>query len=346
MVIINCKKCLKEHVMPSRRFKICTNCNPKNKKIKFTSTTIINLEPLNRNRLLDIFYLINEISSYLTIYELYSFYQTCKEFKNILHLSQLWYYMYLRDFKIPVEIDSFKFAIALDSGIICNICLSNECNYRRCVYSKNISKTICLEYYRLTEKELNEISSNVKYNNFYRKYITMFNHREIKDFVVKKYFGFTNFLIYRNKLDNIKRERKKKREENRIKKEKEFLKWKEDYKNSFDYSKMSNNERENLLNLEFQKNSMIRRRDSRLCKEFIRGNVNDKSIEHIIAILKLTFILFTYNHIIYTIYNEECNLHLEKVMFNNRKKNNYTWLNAVEDTHNTYRNRFNSIIIF
>lgn len=344
MVIINCKKCLKDIEMPSRRFKICTNCNTRtNKKNEFICLNKI--EPSKENRLFEIFYLIKEISSYLTIYELYNFYQTCKEVKHIHDSSKLWQYILNRDFKLPVEIDSFKTSIALDRGIICNICLSTICNYRRCIYSKNISKTLCLDYYKLTEEELKKINCNVKFNNFYRKNITMFNHREIKDFVVKKYHGITNFLLYRKKLDDIKKENKKKREENRIKKEKEFLKWKEGYENTFDYSNMTNNERNNLLNLEIKKNNMIRRRDSRLCKEFIKGNIKNKSIEHIIAILKLTSILFTYNHIIYTFYNEECNLYIEKVMFNNRKKNNYTWLDAVDYTHNIYRKRFNSIVI-
>ena len=127
-----------------------------------------------------------------------------------MNSSQLWKNIFKRDFKLPIEINSFRTAIGLDSGIICNICLTNRCNYRRCIYSKSISKTTCLVYYKLTEEELNKINCDTKYNNFYRKYITMFNHRDIKDFVVKKYCGFTNFLLYRKKLDDIKKEKKKK----------------------------------------------------------------------------------------------------------------------------------------
>ena len=75
MVIINCKKCLKDNEMPSKRFKICINCNTRSKKsnkvVNTSLNTIMNIEPSNTNRFLEIYYLIEEISSYLTIYEFF-----------------------------------------------------------------------------------------------------------------------------------------------------------------------------------------------------------------------------------------------------------------------------------
>lgn len=347
MVIINCKKCAKDFEMPNKRYKICYHCSrKKNNKDDIVIKNNVNDNIIsNNNRLLDIYFLIDEISSYLTIYELYSFYLTCKENKDIIDSSKIWKYMCNRDFKINIDDMSFKTAIGFDSCQLCNVCLTYNCNYRQCIYVKNISKTLCQEYYKLSNEELSQIKSNVKYNNFYKKEITLFNQRHIKYFIVNKHHGLTNFIMYRNKLDNIKEEKRKKREENKIKREKEFRKWKEEYIKTFNYSNMTNQERMDLIDLELSKNDMKRRNDSMLCKEFIKGRVRDKSIEHIVAILKMTKILFSYNHIIYTMYNNDCNAYLEKLMFKNKKKTYYTWLNAVDDTHKNYRNRFSSITI-
>ena len=316
MVIINCKKCSKEIEMPNKRYKICFICNRKNNKEKINDFIVNNviITSSNDNRLLDIYYLINEISTYLTIYELYSFYQTSKETKNIINKSKIWKYMCNRDFKIDREFNiddiSLKFAIGLDSAEICNSCLTYNCNYRRCIYSKNISKTVCKQYYKLCDDELSQISHNIKYNNFYQKEITMFNQKNVKYFIVKKYHGLTNFVMYRNKLDNIIQENKKKREESKLKKEEEFQEWKKEYVKTFNYCNMTNEERRILLDRKLNDINLIRRHDSILSKKFIKGRVKDKSIDHIVSILKLTQILFSYNHIIYSTYNEECNIYL------------------------------------
>jgi hypothetical protein len=345
MVIINCKKCTKDVEMPNKRYKICYICNRKNNKDDIIIKNEVNVISSNENRLLEIYYLIKEISSYLTIYELYNFYQTSKETKNIIDSSELWIYMCNRDFKLNIDDMSFSMAIGLDSCQICNSCLTYNCNYRHCIYSKNISKTLCQQYYKLSDEELSKIQSIIKYNNFYRKDITMFNQRQVKYFIVNKHYGLTNFVLYRNKLDNIIEERRKKRDENKIKKDKEFQEWKNEYVKTFNYSNMTNDERRDLIDLELSKNDMIRRNDSMLCKEFIKGRVRDKSIDHIVAILKMTRILFSYNHIIYTMYNNDCNAYLEKLMFKNRRKKNYSWLDSVNDTYKNYKKRFDSVIV-
>ena len=123
-------------------------------------------------------------------------------------------------------------------------------------------------------------------------------------------------------------------------KEIEFKKWKDEYIKNFDYMSMTNEERHILLINTFKEHNVIYRADSHLCNHFIRGFIDDKCIEHITAIIKMTSILFSYHNIIYSTYHEECKTSLENLMFKNRKKKAYTWLDAVDDTHNLYENRF------
>ena len=103
---------------------------------------------------------------------------------------------------------------------------------------------------------------------------------------------------------------------------------------------MENIERQDILDLELHKQKLERREDSILCKGFINGSVKNKSVEHIVAILKITSILFSYSHIAYNTYTDECNHYLEQLMFKNRKKRClYTWYDSVNDTHNKFKDK-------
>lgn len=347
MVLINCKRCNKDYEMPNKRFKICTNCKPKKTQIEKYNLK----EDKCSFSLLDIFYLITSIIPYLTIYEVYSLYTTCKEIKGILSEDKTWVNLIKRDYKLvndcSVRINNaFKplkpisLAIGLDRCDICHCCQTSHVD--RCVrycdfnYHK-ISKTDCIEVYKLTLEDLSELSYEIKYNNFFKKYITMFNMKEIKRFVSIKYKGYTNFVLFKNKLDNILTLKRKKREENKLNKELLFEAWKLHYQTTFDYSNMSENERQTLLDLNLLENEMVRRDDSKLCKAFIRGYVNDKCVDHVVAILKMTHILFTYNHIAFINFNDRCNSYLEEMMFKNKNKNIYSWIDAVEDTHTRFK---------
>jgi len=169
-----------------------------------------------------------------------------------------------------------------------------------------------------------------------------------------------------------KEQKRIKRIENAQRKLQEFENWKEGYLQTFDYTDFSNSERRDLLDEYLLQHDMERREDSQLCQSFIHGGVRDKSIEHIAAILKLTEILFSYSHIVYSYFHETCKITLEvkkcendlknfkklnKINKNsNRLKNKvnkrsnlntsinliptYTWFNAVDDVHDKYRRDF------
>jgi hypothetical protein len=349
MIIINCKKCKNGVEVPDKRYKICLQC-----KNGIAITTPLSIIKSPTNNIQNVFFLLETISSYLTIYETYNLYQTCKEFQSILSFEKIWIDKINNDFNISYPISGYeninpiKIAIALDTYIICYCCkqfFTEKC-LRDCIYSyKKISKTECLDYYKLTEKELLQFQPEVKYNNFYRKYITLFNFKEIRHYISYKYMGVTNFKLFKIILNYKKSIKKQKMVENKTKKEYEFLVWKEMYLKTFNYKDLNNNERKDLLQSYLSNESLDIRKDSKLCKDFIKGLIIDKSVEHIVAIIKLTRILFSYNHIIYSIYNEECIERLEKIMFKNYKKKKYNWLNAVEEVHTIFKTRFSSIRI-
>ena len=98
MVLITRKKCNISVDMPTRCFKLCTNCKTRKKKVQnITDTTIVD-ESIPTFDILNIFYLISEISTYLTAYEVWCLYRTCTEFKNILSDKKIWSAILERDY--------------------------------------------------------------------------------------------------------------------------------------------------------------------------------------------------------------------------------------------------------
>ena len=352
MITINCNKCKIVTEVPDRRYKTCLKCKNGNKNNITIKESYDNSS--NDNNIQYIFFLIENISSYLTIYEIYCLYQTCKEFQSILSFEKIWTDKMNKDFNIRYPLSEYeninpmKTAIALDTFIICYCCkqlFTQKC-LKDCIYSwKKISKTECLDYYKLTENELLQFQPEVKYNNFYRKYTTMFNFKEIRQYVSYKYKGVTNFKSFKTILNNKKNIKRQQMLENKIKKENSFTTWKEFYVKTFNYQSLSKEERRELLKSHLEQESLYIRTDSKLCKDFINGLITDKSLEHIIAIIKLTHILHSYNHVVYSIYNDDCIDRLEKIMFKNCKKKNYNWLNAVEEVHKIFKTRFSNIYI-
>jgi len=344
MVLITCKKCNSNIDMPNKRYKICTNCNI---KTIIKKKSIITENTLEFN-ILNIFYLIPEICSYLTLYEIWNTYQTCTEFKDILSDQKIWFNILKRDYgNISLFINNKlieprRYSLLIESCMICPICkvYLDKCNTHCLLRFNKISKTDCLNYYKLELNELLKFPCEIKYNNFFKKNITLYKKNTILNYVTIKYKGWTNFLLFRKNIEHKLHLKKIKIMTNRENKIKDFQNWKQSYINSINYSKLSNIERQNLLDLELEKQNMERREDSLLCKGFINGTVNNKSVDHIVAILKITSYLFTYSHFIYTNFSDICNNNLEQLMFNNRnKKKQYTWYDAVKDTCDKYRNK-------
>ena len=95
-----------------------------------------------------------------------------------------------------------------------------------------------------------------------------------------------------------------------------------------------------LLNNTFQTHNLEVREDSNLCHEFIFGNINDKCVEEIAAIVSITNNLFYYGRRTYYEFREECNLALRKYMFKNYTNPDFTWMNATEVVLQSYSDRF------
>ena len=229
MVLITRKKCNISVDMPTRCFKLCTNCKTRKKKVQnITDTTIVD-ESIPTFDILNIFYLISEISTYLTAYEVWCLYRTCTEFKNILSDKKIWSAILERDYKLS-DISIFgnrspmKIAYNLEISLICSKCkvFMDKCD-RTCVMKYNkISKTECLNYFKLTDLEISRIPHEVKYNNFFKKNITLFRKENILFYVCKKYNGWTNFILFRKNIEHQLALKKIKIQENREKKRGRF----------------------------------------------------------------------------------------------------------------------------
>ena len=349
MVIITCKKCGKYNEMPSRRFKLCLICNKRIKKVEkkteIISSNLFNVIP---------YFVIHEISYYLTISEIYNLSKISHEYENILNEVKIWKNVIKRDFWLNYEFvddiypNIINFAYSIDNYKICYICLLYNCEKGCINFNKKVSKTNCLKNYKLNEIELKNIDCDIRYHYIYKKYITLYNYKDILQLLSRKYLGFTNYTIYQANLEFIKEQKRLKRIENMEKKLQILENWKDSYILTFDYTYLRSDERRELLDKYLLENGMQRREDSQLCQSFIQGNIRDKSIEHIAAILKLTQILFSYSHIVYSEFHEQCKRALEIKKFEQDLKNSkrnkfpfiYTWFDALNNIHNKYRRKF------
>lgn len=362
MVIIKiCKKCKKENSFPDNRYKICDGCKNKNNKIKDETKKEI-IKTNSDINIKHIYFIFHEIILYLSITDISNIFFTSKECNYFMKKIPSFIYRNIadRDFgylKPNNNVDTnilFFYCLMLDTGVVCNKCFNyiTECN-KKCYNYKNISKSECLKYYEMTNQELDNFEYEKKYITYYRKYGIFYNHYNIRNYIIKKYSGLTNFYSFKKFL-NEKREIKrlkifKKKEENII----EFNIWKSNYLNSFDYNNLSPEEKkiqldktiiDNNLEINFEDNDT----SEYLYYNFINGSFNDKSIDEICAIIKLEKILLEYGYAVLDIFMYECLNDLEKYMFKNRKKTTYMWFNAVEDVHKKYKSKFEKIryIIF
>lgn len=340
MVIINCKKCLKDVDMPNRRFKICINCNTRKKKQSIEKTDnstsmLFNYTPEN---------VIYEIVSFLTIADTYNIYLTSKEYKNILTDEIIWKNHIYRDYNISNFIyKPIYFAINLDLCYICHICLKTRCE-KNCINNKKIFKTSCIKDYYLEEKELDKIQCELKRHSQYKNIMSLYNMSDVLKLVSQKFNGYVNFVHYKNNEIMLKKIKKETQLENNKKKLIEYVSWQKKYRNTFNYSHLSKEQRREMLKEYLSEHNILQRADSQLCISFINGNVKDKSLENIAALLYLTQILFSYSHIVYSNYNEQCKREINLKMFemDQKKKENYTWFDAVDDVHEKHKSKFNS----
>lgn len=159
----------------------------------------------------DIYFLVPSIYEYLTITECFNLYQTCKEIRDLKPVD-LWKKLILRDFNVNYSyyleryqgtllanttISDMKYALGLDNFIICSFCkvINSNCMSTCIIKQNNISKTTCKKKYKLSDDELKMFRCSNKYNNYYRKKVTMYEGRDIKKYICDKYKGITNFII-------------------------------------------------------------------------------------------------------------------------------------------------------
>jgi len=368
MITINCKKCNNDCEVLNRRYKICDNCKMNRcKRIFETSlSSPCSLYSTKIDMFKDVYFIIPEICTYLTITEVNNFSMTSKENRHIVNtIEKNWLYFIKRDYgtnglvsNVDLEsIDSLKFALALESYIICHECKKSKCA-SNCPYKKDIkvSKTNCLKYYRLTENELLLIPHEVKYNNFYKKNITMFKHSHVKKFICNKYTGFTNFEIETKKIEHENRLRLQRRL-NKIEEEKmQFNQWLKEYRESicFKYDNLTQSERQTLLFDELNRIEQLNGisflhenyehsyhifYNSKIILSFINGTITDKSLDEIVSIIHMSSILLRYHEFIHDDFINLCKKSMEKLMFKNRHRKNYKWTFTVIPTFKKYNNQ-------
>ena len=205
--------------------------------------------------------------------------------------------------------------------------LTNYENYKELVELRKMGKLINLINKKIREDENRIIKENKKYDEL-NEYYSKLTRNEIK-----KNLERTLIHVYIKKLnENI-------RKENIQLENFEQEIWFDNYRKPKQHLKLTNKGREILLDNEFKKQKMKRRSDSNLCSQFINGKSNF-CVEHVVAIMKMTNILFSYSHIVYSEYNRICVEEILYFMCKNRNNHKYNWCNAVDEVHSKYEYEF------
>ena len=310
----------------------------------------------------DILCILNEITSFLTITDIYSLSITSKEINNsIFNSPVICNYIFDRDFKTAKKFydkrhnihSMFSFFLAIDFGIICERCytLVKNCDKKICPIRNKISKTECIKYYELKDKDLEKFPFDEKYISIYKKTGIFYDHYDIRKYTFMKYGGLTSF----NLIKKIKNEKRKLRQLKMLKKKEDnlaiFNDWKNTYINSFIYNNLTSEQRQMLLDnqLETYDIKLSVFKNHLLYWEFINYNrydIKNMCVEHIAAIMKMINIMYDYEDAeygdyLYYEFIDDFYIQIEKMMFKKRKKKFYTWIKAVDDLYSKiYRNKF------
>ena len=227
-----------------------------------------------------------------------------------------------------------KLVINLDGGVICDLCFGYKKCIKGCETWKNISKTQCFKQYILNQKDLSSLLSIQKYNYAYRKYTTQYNHWDVKELVVKKYGSMTNVKMFITLLEEKKKQKKL---NSQYKKNKKYNEWKTRYLSTFDYTNLTNQERDILLRETLNKYIIPIPDEGSINRDiymkFVNGETIDKCTEHTAALIVIAESIFNYRgQYELIIYKEQYFKMLIEFKMKNEKKVNYTWISAAIDT--------------
>ncbi len=296
------------------------------------------------------FSFFNEISSFLTPLELLNFAQTSSENFNFVFKSDLSLYIQKNilnniNLSLPLENKCFTFnqAIAFDLGIYCHSCRNYFTCPKSCINFGTITKTHCLDYYKLHPDELSNFDIKQKYHGIYKKYINLIPHNDVKLYISKKHTGFINFIFFKEHLERKQRIRKEQLRLKREAKEKQFDLWVDIYIASLpNYSILSQEERKQQLDFALNQYDLIRTPESSICNNFIIGNIYDMHIDEIVVYVKLKQLLSQYNNTEIFFSFEEKIQH--EIVILKSKSKNITWLEALNQVYKRYIKQINKYI--
>lgn len=268
---------------------------------------------------------LSNVFSYLTLYELKNILVTCKELNNIYNESYyIWMEIIKRDFSV-VDLNRYSIedVVKLECGLVCFKCFNEKKNFHhKCKDEINISKLFD-EYY-ITKKMMSSVLPMGKKSSLKRI--------EILKFISGYFNGLTNYFIYKNNESEKRMNKQKKHHLKMIRKFDRFQNWKLQYylHNLKFVNHSSDEERKKIIIDELEKFGLEIRNDSRLCQEYIRGNVLLFCAEFIAGIMKITSYLFSYNFQIYNIFHTKLRDLLLYKMFLNENNVNFTFKDGVE----------------
>ena len=249
-----------------------------------------------------------EISSFLTIYE------NTQILFIIKDLNIDWSYLQKRDFPGCLLSPCRSIAINLDNGYLNEAVLDKD---------MLITKTDAMSKYKLNKKQILTLYPKLIKRNPYALNsgypMCLYEIRDVQVLSAKLHFGLTNLKYYIAKQN----------EKKMLKKNSQEM-WRKslNYINQKFNKRFSQQSRELLLDIEFERNNMERRTDSFLCNSYIYGTMLTKSIEEIVAIMKLTSYLFDKGgHIYYTLYHEKFDTALWKTKY---KYDHLSWYQCLD----------------
>lgn len=259
---------------------------------------------------------IPDILMNLTIYEVFQFIFTCKEFKkeflNQRYDNLLWFKLLVRDYPLIENLTNTQgylylnllsypqLAYRLDNGKICYNCYMYNKYCTHTLYEKDV-----FEFFLLQKHEIRHLHRVKLYPDD-----TVYLVQEVFSLLAKKYRGITNFFLQRQKM-------------------KLFYRWKKNYNRKFCVKNSIENNRL-LLNTTLIKYKVKLNRQSDLCSKFISGKIK-MSVEQVAVILKITSFLHSLGHKVYFDNHQRLKDKLEMLMFENRYNKSYTWMNAYNE---------------
>lgn len=269
---------------------------------------------------------LTTIFHFLTIYDICNIFMTCSELRNS-HYNKtniIWYKLFKRDYYNFDDVSGFSKdkIIKLEYGLICIPCFIKGIYHPNQCYEEINIANIYREYYI---RKIDLLSILSKKTNKIRRI-------DIMKFLVLKFNGMTNYFYYKKKeIDWLRNKQNKQNLKRKLKYER-FQNWKLSYTlHNLRFINSSNAaERLELLQLYFQKLNLDIRKDSKLCNDYLDGNVILYCPEFISGAMKITSYLFSYHFEVYNEFHTNLINSLMYKMFLRQKDSNFTIKNGID----------------